>query len=72
MFGVVSHDTKKHRRDQIFEDGFDFTLASARKGMARLAKGFDKTKARAPAAAAAQAAGEQLEWELYERRSLRA
>ncbi|CAM9117745.1 unnamed protein product, partial [Laminaria digitata] len=49
LFGDVSNDnddTKKLRRNQIFEDGFDFTLASARKGMAKLAKGFDKTKAR--------------------------
>lgn len=45
--GVVSHDTKKHRRDQIFEDGFDFTLAAAREEMAKLEGGFDKTKARA-------------------------
>eukprot|EP00904_Undaria_pinnatifida_P007854 jgi/Undpi1/4199/HiC_scaffold_16.g07566.m1 len=46
LFGDVSNDndTKKLRRNQIFEDGFDFTLASARKGMAKLARGFDKTK----------------------------
>lgn len=70
MFSVVSNDLtdpKKLRRNQIFEDGFDFTLASARKGMAKLAKGFDKTKARAPA----PAAWEQLQLELYERRGLR-
>lgn len=64
MFGDVSNDndTKKLRRNQIFEDGFDFTLASARKGMAKLAKGFDKTKA-SPGWIAATTQG-QLEWEL--------
>lgn len=46
VVGVVSHDTKKLRRDQIFEDGFDFSLAAARDGMAMLEGGFDKTKAR--------------------------
>lgn len=44
MLGIISHDTKKHRRDQIFEDGFDFTLAATRKEMAKQQGGFDKTK----------------------------
>lgn len=43
--GVVAHDTKRLRRNQIFEDGFDFTLVDARKEMAKLDGGFDKTKA---------------------------
>lgn len=46
MLGIMSHDTKKHRRNQIFEDGFDFTLASTRKEMAKQQGGFDKTKVR--------------------------
>lgn len=50
--GVVSHDTKKLRRHQIFEDGFDFTLAAAKEEMAKLEEGFDKTKARATGACA--------------------
>ena len=44
VLGIISHDTKKHRRDQIFEDGFDFTLAATRKEMAKQQGGFDKTK----------------------------
>lgn len=44
MLGIMSHDTKKHRRNQIFEDGFDFTLAATRKEMAKQQGGFDKTK----------------------------
>lgn len=46
MLGIIAHDTKKHRRDQIFEDGFDFTLAATRKEMAKQQGGFDKTKVR--------------------------
>lgn len=46
MLGITSHDNKKHRRDQIFEDGFDFTLADTRKEMAKQQGGFDKTKVR--------------------------
>lgn len=45
--GVSAHDTRRHRRNQIFEDGFDFTLAAAKEEMAKLEGGFDKTKARA-------------------------
>lgn len=49
VLGIISHDTKKHRRNQIFEDGFDFTLASTRKEMEKQQGGFDKTKVtRAP------------------------
>ncbi|CAN0260542.1 unnamed protein product, partial [Ectocarpus fasciculatus] len=44
VLGITSHDNKKHRRDQIFEDGFDFTLADTRKEMAKQQGGFDKTK----------------------------
>lgn len=44
VLGIISHDTKKHRRDQIFEDGFDFTLAATRQEMAKQQGGFDKTK----------------------------
>lgn len=44
VLGIISHDTKKHRRNQIFEDGFDFTLAATRKEMAKQQGGFDKTK----------------------------
>lgn len=47
--GIISHDTKKHRRDQIFEDGFDFTLDATRKEMAKRQGGFDKTKVLAAA-----------------------
>lgn len=46
VLGITSHDNKKHRRDQIFEDGFDFTLADTRKEMAKQQGGFDKTKVR--------------------------
>lgn len=42
--GVISHDTKRHRRNQIFEDGFDFTLAAAREEMAKIEGGFDRSK----------------------------
>lgn len=45
VLGVVSHDTKKHRRNQIFEDGFDFSSAIAMQDMARLKEGVDRTKA---------------------------
>ncbi|CAM9156617.1 unnamed protein product, partial [Hapterophycus canaliculatus] len=44
VLGIMSHDTKKLRRNQIFEDGFDFTLAATRKEMAKQQGGFDKTK----------------------------
>lgn len=44
VLGIISHDTKKHRRDQIFEDGFDFTLPATRQEMAKQQGGFDKTK----------------------------
>lgn len=45
VLGVVSHDTNKHRRNQIFEDGFDFSSAVAMQDMAKLKQGVDRTKA---------------------------
>ncbi|CAM9296985.1 unnamed protein product, partial [Choristocarpus tenellus] len=42
--GVVADDKKRHRRSRIFEEGVNFSLASAQKEMAKFKGGVDLTK----------------------------